>query len=499
MKRKDRRRVLAIGIDSGEPTFVRRLIEAGELPVLKGLLHEGSWSRVDAHARLGSGAVWPTFFTGRQPVEHGMHSYWCWHPQSMSIKAYDGRGVTPFWKGLNERGVRIGVLDVPFAPMVGLSEGFEIVEWGPHDMYQGRVSFAPEGLAELLTKETQQHPFTLNREEEQDAFDPEGLRRLSEACFEGVRLRGEMAARLLRETETELSVVVFTEFHHAAHKLWHTAEPEHALFARPDIQRVTDIKPTLVDILREIDTQIGRLMEVAGSDASVLVFSLHGIRPSRGLPSFLQTVMSAAGAARLSGWATQSWPERLAAAFAAAKRRTPASLKKLYHRSLPQDLTSKLAQPTMMPAYDWTQTRAFALPSDQHGWIRINLAGRETKGCVPVESYRETCDEIEGVLRALVTEDGRPLVNNLMRTTNGSGSCLAHAIPDIVVHWTDAAFETPMKWNGLLLEAHPAAHGQTGQHSPEGFLIQKGRKADGAETVHATELHRIITEALGVD
>ena len=36
--------------------------------------------------------------------------------------------------------------------------------------------------------------------------------------------------------------------------------------------------------------------------------------------------------------------------------------------------------PGMCTAIDWSQTRAFALPSDQHGWVRINLRGREAQG-----------------------------------------------------------------------------------------------------------------------
>jgi predicted AlkP superfamily phosphohydrolase/phosphomutase len=171
-------------------------------------------------------------------------------------------------------------------------------------------------------------------------------------------------------------------------------------------------------------------------------------------------------------------------------------LKKLYHRRLPQEVTHRLAQPTMIPAYDWNRTRAFALPSDQHGWIRINLSGREAKGCVPIERYHETCREIEETLRALTTEDGRPLVRDIIRTAEGAEDSLSQVIPDLVVHWHDAAFELPMRMNGLLLEAHPAATGQTGQHAPDGFCIIKGWNGFNAETIPATEIHRIIDAAL---
>src|SRR5687767_15095313 len=121
MKQSNRRRVVAIGLDATEPALVRRLIEEDELPALKRLLDGGAWSRVESPARVGSGAVWPTFFTGTEPAQHGIYSDWCWQAETMGLVRYDARGLVPFWKRLAQDGVRVGVLDVPFAPLVGLS------------------------------------------------------------------------------------------------------------------------------------------------------------------------------------------------------------------------------------------------------------------------------------------------------------------------------------------------------------------------------------------
>ena len=499
MKRKNRRRVLAIGLDATEPAFIRSLIEAGEMPVLARLLNEGAWMRVASPASIGSGTVWPTFFTGTEPAEHCVYSEWRWQPETMSLARYDDRSLKPFWKRLSDEGVTVGILDVPFAPVVGLTEGFEIAEWGAHDAFEGRMRFAPERLSELLTKEVAPHPFSSGVEGVTDPFELEGLRRLSAACLEGVKLRGELAARLIRETETQLSIIVFPEIHHAAHKLWHTVAPDHGLYAKDELRNALEVEPRLPDILREIDCQVGRLMETVGDEAVVMVFSLHGMRPARGLPDFLGPLLCAKGQARLSDWGTQSWAERGVSLFAKVKRHAPSGLKQIYHRRLPQGMTNRLAQPTMIPAYDWSRTRAFALPSDQHGWIRINLKGREAKGCVPVESYRETCLEIEEMLRKLVTEDGSSLVRQVIHTAESAEDYLSRRIPDMVVHWHDAAFELPMRMNGLLLEAHTAAAGLTGQHAPDGFLLLKGKKDLTPDVINATEIQRVINESLADD
>jgi predicted AlkP superfamily phosphohydrolase/phosphomutase len=325
------------------------------------------------------------------------------------------------------------------------------------------------------------------------------LSKLSADCLEGVRLRGELASRLIRETETQFSLIVFPEIHNASHKLWHTLPADNSLDAHDEMEDGQPVEPTLQDILREVDRQIGRVVEAAGDETSVLVFSLHGMRAARALPAFLEPLLCATSYSHVAGWAAQSWTERALSLFAAVKRRAPSGLKKLYHRRLPQQVTNRLAQPTMIPAYDWRRTRAFAIPSDQHGWIRINLSGREAKGCVPLESYNETCREIEGMLRALRTEDGRPLVLDVIHTAGRREDSLSTVIPDMVIHWHDAAFDLPMRMNGLLLEAHPAAVGRTGQHAPDGFCIMKGGKPLASDTISAVELHSIINAALTED
>ena len=80
-----------------------------------------------------------------------------------------------------------------------------------------------------------------------------------------------------------------------------------------------------------------------------------------------------------------------------------------------------VAAPTAMAAYDWDRTRAFAVPTDQHGMVRINLAGREARGIVPAERYAATCDELSEALLGTCDADGRPLVRRILRLAGDNG------------------------------------------------------------------------------
>lgn len=496
MNRSEGTRVLAVGIDAAEPSFVRELIEQGELPVLKGLLGQGAWLRVDSGAHFGSGSVWPTFVTGRDAAEHGIYGEWGWRPESMSLARYSGDGLRPFWEPLADDGLSVGVLDVPFGPLVGFKRGFEISEWGAHDTLEGRTRFAPASLADTLKAGA--HPFTQTHLDPAGPSDHAEMRRLSAACVDGARLRGALAERLLRETQPALALVVFTEVHHGAHHLWHTVAPRHALYDTDSFRSLRAVEPTLTDLYREVDRQVGRLVEAAGGDAAVFVFSLHGMAPARGLPTLLAPLLCETGWARRADLSSQTWGGRALSLAAALKRRTPAGFKKLYYKTMPKGATYRLARPTMMPAYDWSRTRAFPVPTDQHGWIRVNLAGREARGIVPAAEYEETCRRLEDEMRALATEDGRPLVREVIRAAPRPEDARDLRLPDLILHWHDAAFDAPVRVRGITVEAHPTGAKVTGQHGLEGFLIMSGHESHTAgERIAGQDLHRLILEALG--
>jgi predicted AlkP superfamily phosphohydrolase/phosphomutase len=490
-----RGRVLAIAIDAAEPELIRESVGRGLMPSLKRLADEGAWAAVTSPSHVGSGAVWPTFITGGGPSEHGIYGEWCWRPETMSLSRYAGDTLTPFWAELARGGVTVGLLDVPFAPIVGLTKGFEVSEWGPHDVLWGRTQAAPSN-AEALLGQFDPHPFSSGRLDAAGPGDDAALARLSAACVAGVRLRGDLAVRLLSGTSPQFSLVVFPELHTASHHLWHTVAPDHPFYSNGSPEQAPPAAPAITDILRETDRQIGRLVGAAGEGASVLVFSLHGMRPTRGIPALLGDLLHAWGFARLSGWGTQSWAERARTAFAAAKRRTPRALKKLYYGAVSQTVAQRLAQTTMLPAYHWPLTRAFPLPTDQHGWVRLNVAGREAAGVVAAAEIEATCARLAELLSALRTDDGRRVVREVFRPAGEAGGAGARQLPDLIIHWDDAAFDDPVVISDPPVRSRPAGLKFTGQHAPEGFCVARGLAGVGAK-VAAADMHRLMIAALG--
>ncbi|HEX6732333.1 MAG TPA: alkaline phosphatase family protein [Pyrinomonadaceae bacterium] len=490
--------VLAIGIDAAEPTLVKQLIEQNEMPALKALLDRGQWLRVQSPAPIGSGTVWPTFITGLDPTVHGVYSEWRWEPAMMGLSRYNGRHLSPFWKELG-RNIRIGTLDIPFAEPIGLSEGFEVFEWWAHDSTGAGLQVGPKEILSLV-RSSPPHPLSANRFANTTPNSQSGLRALSEASIEGARLRGMLARTLINQTNPRLALMVFPEIHHAGHQLWHTVNPTHRIYRD---RKFEGDEPLLKGLYHEVDAQIGSLIESRGNGDAILVFALHGMRPASGFPAFLGPLLVERGFSRIANWSSQSWRGRALSLFAGTKRHTPDKLKRLYYKLTPATATHKLARPTMLPRYDWANTRAFALPTDQYGWIRINLVGREAEGSVQLDQYDDTCEQLKKLLLSLTNDEGQQLVRDIVSTASEAGQALSSPLPDLVVHWTDAAFALPLKISGSKVEVEPVARKSTGQHASEGFCIYSAN-GDGAlngalsssGVVETKDLGRLITASL---
>jgi predicted AlkP superfamily phosphohydrolase/phosphomutase len=343
------------------------------------------------------------------------------------------------------------------------------------------------------------HPFSAPHLSPEAPTDPRELAALASACVSGLRRRADLALRIMADCAPDVLLAVFTEVHRASHYLWPMIDPAHPELEPP--RRGDGGGRDLTAIFRELDRQIGRLVDAAGPETTILVFSLHGMRPTQGVPGVLAPLLEHAGLARTLPWHSRSGSGRLRAAVGLARRWVPRSLKRRYHRLAGQSVVHRVAQQTLLPAYDWSRTVAFSLPTDQHGYVRVNLAGREARGIVARSDYEAVCRRLEQLLLSLRTEAGEPVVKAVLSTAAASGGTPPDKLPDLVVHWEDAACVPELRLMAPPLVCPSATElKQTGQHAPDGFFLlrpARGATMDHGDAVAAEDLHRLI-EAAGV-
>jgi predicted AlkP superfamily phosphohydrolase/phosphomutase len=497
MSRSERRRVVAIGIDAAEPSLVRRLIERGDLPVLQSLAAGGVWGPVSSPAAMSSGALWPTFLTGRPPAEHGLYGEWLWKPDAMGLARVSWDHLQPFWQDDVSRGRTVTILDVPFAPRLDRPGCTEVLDWGAHDFLKGRLEASPPSVERLVAEVGGVHPFAAGAVDAAGPRDRTGLARVVAHCLAGVEQRGRLARRLLADTAPDLFLMVFTEVHRAGHLLWHTVDPSH-----PDHGAAGEWRgPGLSALLQAVDREIGHLRDLAGPEAVILVFSLHGMRPARGVPTVLGPLLEARGLAVPKAWRDHSWPERAGRVFTAVKGQLPGPAKRLYYRLVPRTVSAFLAQPAApLPAYDWSRTVAISLPTDQQGWIRFNLRGREARGIVDLDGYEDLCRRVEQVVRAARRGDGRPIARAVIRTADTAEAAAVTPLPDLVVDWDDATFDSPLRLADPPVAAPAVGLKYSGQHAYEGFYLLRppgGGLAHGGGSIAAEGIHGLVRDAAG--
>jgi predicted AlkP superfamily phosphohydrolase/phosphomutase len=460
-------RVLAIGIDAAEASFVKRLIAEGSLPVMGALAAEGEWRSVDAYGDLGAGTVWPTFITGRTPEFHGVSADMQWKPQRMEM-AKPNRS-SPMWAGNGAR-PRVGTLDVPYVMPTGSSGAFEVCAWGPQWFRESPVTAQPLAAATAVRALGSYPPIGEALGPPPAPTDDSALERLCARSVAGIRLRGELACKLVEETRPDLAIVVFPEIHNAGHALWHTVEPSHRLYAKlPPVR--TPAKGGIYEQTRALDDAIGRLLEAA-PDAAVVVFSLHGMAANGVKPSFLSPLLIE------RRWAAPLAPHvRNAGAFArnavaTTKGRAPQWVRRRYHTTMPREAVRRIATKTMTAGHEWAGTRAFALPTEQWGCIRVNLRGREREGIVSARDYQPIVDALASELAELKTTGGRPLVSRVMPGAPGGGP--HPTLPDLVIHWTEDAYDRPYALADSTVTTPAVRPRQAGRHVSAGFCISRG-------------------------
>lgn len=486
-----RARVLVLGLDMGDGALIRHWSGQGRLPHLSALVSSGSWFDLESTAEALHTSVWPTFATGTLPGRHGV--YYPYQPtpgqQLARHIGADQYGESTFWKLADSKGRRCIVYDVPETfPEPGF-RGRAIFDWGTWAWY-GEPGSQPPALTRELHSRFGAYP--LGFEAKRLGFTrPDNI---EQRLLRSVKYKGETAKWLLEAHAWDLAVVGFCETHPAGHYLW----PDNA--DAVDSWDETLFEP-LFNVYAAVDSAVGALRQGLPSDCVLMLVSGDGVRPNRCgwhlLPAALERLgyLSAGGGAGPPDAEPPSF-------YQAAAHRLIAGAKRRVAATLPWRVRDRIGVWLQTRAIDWSRTRAFALPTDLEGCIRLNVKGREPHGIVePGAQYAELCDEIRSGLEELVNPaSGAPAVRRVWIRNQDFPGPRQEELPDIIVTWNDdaplAALRSPRFGviEGVNLDPRP------GTHSTSGFLVAAGPGIPPGTHCrgHLTDVAPTVLELLGV-
>jgi predicted AlkP superfamily phosphohydrolase/phosphomutase len=492
-------RVLVIGLDMGDLALIEKWSVDGFLPTFRSLMAAGVWGKLKTTAEALHTSSWPTIFTGTLPGKHGV--YYPYQPRPGQQQAQhigpDQYGAPPLWQILDRAGKRCIVLDAPETfPATGFT-GVQIFEWGTWAWYWKRMTIPVEIESELTGKFG---PYPLKLEAKRLGLAMPKVGNLHRQLIAGAAQKANITKWLMHSRSWDLLLVAFAELHPAGHYLW----PENApVFPSNGSASADSSAHKLRDIYVAVDAAIGEIIKDCGDDVTVFVISGDGVGPNYCAWHLLPQLLSRAGFSRepssadtVSGHSKRPLLRRLRDAV-------PPRLRLEIASRLPWQLRNRLEFQLAAANTDWSRTRAFTLPADREGCIRINLRGREPQGIVePGSQYEDVCSELTEVLEKLINPaTGSAAVRNVCRIDRFFPGERRDHLPDLTVIWNDEDQIREVYSERLGLVSETPVDPRTGTHSPLGFMIARGPrcKPGTIQAGHIADLAPTLLTHFGIN
>jgi predicted AlkP superfamily phosphohydrolase/phosphomutase len=473
--------LLFIGIDSGDKDLILSLAGSGELPVLAALLETSAVGLTHNPLGLYVGAVWPSFYTGLSPANHGRYCFEQIAPGSyhkQRVRPEDVRGE-PFWSALARAGKRVAVIDVPKCAPARELNGIHVVDWGSHDPEQEGLRTWPPALAHELVARFGSDPVGNCNGSRSDASD---YRKLRDALVARAEAKTALSAHWLDQGGWDGFFTTFAESHCVGHQCWNLHDPAHP---RHDARVAAAVGDPIRDVYRAIDTGIGALLARAGDDTTVIVLASHGMGPHYDATFLLDEIL-----------------RRLEMDPARQRAR---SLARSAWQKLPKQWRGRMKRASSRAGQPVERRTFFRVPNnDVYGAIRINVAGREPEGIVaPGAELDAVCKQLEEALLAFrIADSGAPLVRRVLRTREIYAGDAADELPDLLVEWNRerpiSAVTSPR--TGIVRGSYEKC--RTGDHRPEGLFLARGpgiRAGRLAEPVAVEDFAPTFAELCGAE
>lgn len=424
-------RVLVIGLDATEATLLEKWAAEGELPNIARLTREGAIGRLDNPMETLPGAIWPEIVSGRSGGKTGLF----YHPAQIHtgeavLRWTEHDEVDPrdnYWSVASEAGRRVCVIDQVQAVLNSNLNGVQVLEWALHDRTFGERCH-PAELMDEINARYGPHPVRVcNHYENSDR----GHEALLDDLVDGASKKQQLALDLMAREDWDLFACTLSETHCVGHHFWHyfdETSPHH----RPDAPRKH--RNAIKTIYRQADETMGKLIEAAGSGATVLVVASHGMGPSHAgyqmLPEILVRLGMGSGrgaASRNRFRRTQFWLKHN------LPRRALPAMRALSH--LPVIRAMQQRAGSLRFPLESAEVRAAAVPNNRVGGIRLNLKGRDPFGSVaPGNEAIAIMEELRTELQKLEDpKTGEPIVERVITANEVFGPDHHPDIPDVMV------------------------------------------------------------------
>lgn len=371
------------GLDGADPELVNKWIDQGDLPNLKKIRDSGLSGKLKSTFPPITGPAWTTFQTGVNPGKHGVFN-WLDLRKTYSGKAISRNSIktTTIWNLISKAGGKVGLVSLPLTyppePVNGfIVPGFLAPEWEPNKSYPDQVT---KDLSENFPEFNFMPPYF------KSTSTP---KKWVEKLKRTVKVRGKAARFLYKHYLQDNEAIFMVHFYSTdvvQHKLWGFKE--------------SGWNPIL-EVFKEVDKQIGKLMELSSEKSTKIAMSDHGFGPvdtmfnvnnwlhEKGFLKFKSNASSYLKKKLFDFGFTQEKLKPLGdRLFSFAKKLN-------FIENFTTDPLTDNKLKTLFLSHknvDWQSTKAYSRSDIGH--IRINQKEREPQGVVDKKSYKRIRKEL---------------------------------------------------------------------------------------------------------
>jgi len=442
-------RLAIIGLDCADPVLLAELLP--ELPTLRRLVDEGSFSRLRSVDPPITIPAWMSMMTGKDPGELGVYGF-----RNRKDHTYDGLGIAssasfreePIWETLGRQGHRSILLGIPGTfpprPIAGsLVSGF----LAPST--EATYTF-PASLASDIKDWVGEYDLDVR------GFRTDDKAWLVDQVRSMTRKRFTVARRLLERAPWDLFAMVEIGPDRIHHGLWAHHDASHRKH-----DPASPFTGALTDYYRLLDDEIANLLELLPSSTRVLIVSDHGVQPMEG------------------GIGINEW--LVAEGHLTLKGTIPEG-------SRMQDLIRE-------GRVDWSRTIAWG-EGGYYGRLFLNLAGREPRGTVPLRDVEEVKSELASKLESIRDENGRPIGTRVLRPERVYAR-VNGIPPDLIVYFGDLRWRSigTVGWDRIHFHENDTGPDDA-NHAPFGIYISSPAD-ETAEDRSILEIRDVVLDHFG--
>ncbi|MFI5323066.1 MAG: alkaline phosphatase family protein [Thermodesulfobacteriota bacterium] len=457
---------IILGIDAGDPGFIREWSAHGYLPSISSIIKDGIWGKTSGPELVTEHGVWISLLSGISRSRHGYHYFRQLKPGTYDLESVTGLDIDapPFWSHLIGTGKKSLIVDAADIRLYEGLTGIQVANWATHhnwDPYHFVTASEPPEIIDEIGKKFGSKLLTVENHNSTFEQDMAIYRKL----LENVRIKGEMCRYLLKQDRFDISLLIFAESHAANHQFW----KYHPGMRAPG-DRDCELTYAIRDVYAAIDNEIGLILKLF-DNPNVCIVSSVGMEDD-----YPNAALSEVFCRQLGFQASPEGGSYSVRPIDIARRLLPESVRMALSRHMPRDKREQLVSDRFRTGTDWSRTTAFSIPVSYTSFIRVNLREREPQGIVePGNEYHSLIDRIAGELNRLVDPvTVEPAVVSVSKTVE-IFKCDPHEfLPDIFVEWKPGRFmERVVHPETELIQKKPEFFRRS-DHSSYGFFALSG-------------------------